>query len=159
MLATLCLLPLFSLPFTYAATEILDASNSSLVFSPGWSQELSSSTGDSLLQTDSFGGSLTASLPNSTSSVSYVGFNTAGESMYGYSVDCEDDCVLQTVNASDPSLNDGETASEPSTLFTINLDPSSQHILRVYNIPSGPDDGAGQINFDHLSISVQDDAG
>ncbi|KAJ7042510.1 hypothetical protein C8F04DRAFT_1251941 [Mycena alexandri] len=158
MLATLCLLLLLSLPFTYAATEILDVSNSSLVFSPGWSQELFVSTGDSVLQTDSFGGSLTASLPNSTSSVSYVGFNTAGESMYGYTIDCEDDCVLRTVNGSDPSLNDGEIASNPSTLFTIDLDPSSQHVLRVFNIPSDADDGSSQITFDHLNISVQDNA-
>ncbi|KAJ7169615.1 hypothetical protein C8R46DRAFT_1089371 [Mycena filopes] len=138
---TLCLLPLLHLPLSYAATKILDVSDSSLVFSPGWSQE------SSVLSTDSFGGSLTASLPDSASSVTYVGFNTAGGSMYGYTIDCDTDCVLQTVNA------------KPAALFSIDLDPTTQHILKVFNIPSDADDGSSQINFDHLNVSVQDNAG
>lgn len=40
------------------------------------------------------------------SSVSYVGFQRAGESMYGYTLDCETDCLLQTANGSDPTITD-----------------------------------------------------
>ncbi|KAJ6509269.1 hypothetical protein C8R47DRAFT_15404 [Mycena vitilis] len=154
----LCFWPLLGLPLTYASTTVLSVSDPSLVFSPGWTQEFSQATQDSFLQTNSFGGALTVTLPRAASSVDYVGFLTAGGSMYGYTLDCEEDCVLQTVNGSDPSVTNDTTAAQ-STIFSLDLDPSIEHTLSVYNIPSDSPDGSSQINFNNLNVNIQDDAG
>ncbi|KAJ7919169.1 hypothetical protein B0H13DRAFT_2320808 [Mycena leptocephala] len=113
-------------------------------------------TQDLFMQTDTFGGSLAVTLPRAASSLTYVGFKQAGGSMYGYSLDCEEDCVLQTVNGSDPSVTADATVS-PSTIFSMNLDPSIQHTLRVYNILSDQPDGSSQISFNTLNVDIQDD--
>ncbi|KAJ6574839.1 hypothetical protein B0H19DRAFT_615376 [Mycena capillaripes] len=155
MLATLRFLPLLGLPLTYAATNIINASDPSLSFSPGWTEEFSQATQDLFSQTDVFGGSLTVTLPSAASSVSYIAFSRAGGSVYGYTLDCEDDCVLQTVNGSDPSVTD-DASVFPSTIFSVDLDPSTQHTLRVYNIPSDQPDGSSEITFNSLSVDVQD---
>ncbi|KAJ7130094.1 hypothetical protein C8R43DRAFT_671322 [Mycena crocata] len=158
MLATLYFLGLLSL--TYAdTTQIISASDSSLVFSPGWSQEYSQTTDDSFMQTYSPVATLTATLPDSASSVSYVGYKRAGGSMYGYCVDCgqgkQGTWILQTANGSDPSATDDAT-TDGSTIFSVDLDPSTQHTLTVYNLPTNQFNAASEINFDHLSVLVQD---
>jgi hypothetical protein len=44
-----------------------------------------------------------------------------------------------------------------STIFSMNLDPSIQHTLRVYNILSDQPDGSSQISFNTLNVDIQDD--
>ncbi|KAJ7139860.1 hypothetical protein C8R44DRAFT_765598 [Mycena epipterygia] len=158
MLATLYLL--LPLPLTYAATNIIYASDPSLVFSPGWSQEYSLTTEDLYMQTNSLVATLTATLPSSASSVSYVAYPRAGGSMYGYCLDCDSDddqeWILQTANGSDPSVTNTSVALE-STIFSMDLDPSTQHTLTVYNLPNPQSNDSSEITFDHLYVLVADD--
>lgn len=103
--------------------------------------------------------------------MSYVAYKRAG-SLYGYCVDCEDaeTWTLQTGNASDPSVTD-DTAVEvcafclessaahfvaKSTIFSIDLDPSTQHTLMVYNLPDSVSGNSSEINLDHLFVQLQD---
>ncbi|KAJ7225777.1 hypothetical protein GGX14DRAFT_640956 [Mycena pura] len=153
MLATLFFLALASI--SHAATVTISASDPSISLTPGWSQQFSQSAQNSYIQTDSLLCDLTATLPPSATSVSYVGYKRAGGSTYGYTLDCEDDCILQTANGTDLSVSDDATALQ-STIFSIDMDPSTQHTLRVYNIPSEASNGASKITFDHLSVLVQD---
>ncbi|KAJ7706457.1 hypothetical protein B0H17DRAFT_1037306 [Mycena rosella] len=174
MLATLCFL--LPLPLTYAATKIIDSSDPSIEFSPGWSQEYSQTTEDMYMQTDIFPASLTATLPSSASSVSFVGYKRAGGSAYGYCFDCEGaaEATLVTVNGTDPSVTNDSMALEvrrlsfgfrsgvhrfvsKSTLFSVDIDPSVQHTLTVYNLPTDELNTSSEITFDHLEVSVDDD--
>ncbi|KAJ7275306.1 hypothetical protein B0H12DRAFT_1086667 [Mycena haematopus] len=159
MLVTFCLWlwPLLGLPLTYAATSyVISSLDTSLVyFSPGWRQEFSDSTQDSYMQADAFEAYLSVTLPSNAVSVSYVGFKRAAGSMYGYSLDCDTDCLLQTANGSDPTVTDDANAPQ-STLFTMALDSSTQHTLYVYNIPSDQVDGSSQINFNNLNVALAD---
>ncbi|KAJ7357098.1 hypothetical protein DFH08DRAFT_473973 [Mycena albidolilacea] len=155
MLVTLYFWSLLGLRLTYAATiNVISASDPSILYSPGWSQEFFQSTQDSFMEADGFNCSLSVTLPSNASSVSYVGFQRAGGSMYGYTLDCENrDCLLQTANGSDPTITDDASVSQ-STLFTIALDPSTQHTLYVYNIPSDQPDGSSQVNLNNLNVDV-----
>ncbi|KAJ7900066.1 hypothetical protein B0H14DRAFT_1547614 [Mycena olivaceomarginata] len=151
MLVTLYFWSLLGLRLTYAATiNVISASDPSILYSSGWSQEFSQSTQDSFMEADGFECSLSVTLPSNASSVSYVGFQRAGGSMYGYTLDCETDCILQTANGSDPTITDDASVPQ-STLFTIAMDPSTQHTLYVYNIGS---DGSSQINLNNLNVDV-----
>ncbi|KAJ7462640.1 hypothetical protein B0H11DRAFT_2285429 [Mycena galericulata] len=155
MLVTLLLL---GLPITYAATTIISSSDPSISLSPGWSQQYSQSTQDLYMQTNFLDATLSATLPSYATSVSYVGYKRAGGSLYGYCIDCEDTEVwmLQTANASDPTVTDDDTAVE-STMFTIDLDPSTQHTLMVVNLPDSQFNDYS-INLDHLFVEVEDNA-
>ncbi|KAJ7492885.1 hypothetical protein FB451DRAFT_1504534 [Mycena latifolia] len=148
---------LLPLPLTYAATTIISSSDPSVEYSPGWSQEYSQSTDDSYMQTDTFPASLTATLPASASSVSFVGYKRAGESVYGYCLDCQGaaEATLQTANGTDPSVTNNSIALQ-STMFSMDLDPSTQHTLTVYNLPIDGSDASSEIAFDHLSVLVAD---
>ncbi|CAK5280118.1 unnamed protein product [Mycena citricolor] len=160
MLAIGFFLAAASLPFSYAATAtsqlLLDASDPSLVFSAGWTTQFSNASGSDYLQTDTVLGSLTASLPGASPVLSAAPA-AAGGSSYGYTVDCQNDCILTTVSATDPSAGNPSFV-QASTLFSLNLDPSFEHILRVYNIPSNLPGGHSEITFDHLAVDVQDNA-
>ncbi|KAJ6519562.1 hypothetical protein C8R45DRAFT_1085556 [Mycena sanguinolenta] len=155
MLVILCfwLWPLLGLLPTHAAT--INSSDTSIYYSPGWSQEYSTSTQSSYMQTDGFDCYLSVTLPSNATSVSYVGFKRAGGSMYGYTLDCDTNCLLQTVNATDSTVADNANAPE-STLFTIAMDPSTQHILYVYNIPSDLVDGSSEITLNNLNVAFDD---
>ncbi|KAF7339692.1 hypothetical protein MSAN_02184300 [Mycena sanguinolenta] len=158
MLVTLCfwLWPLLGLPLTHATTiNVIPFSDASIYYSPGWSQEFSDSAQTSYMQADGFDCYLSVTLPSNASSVSYVGFKRAGGSMYGYTLDCDTDCLLQTVNATDPTVTDDANAPE-STLFTVALDPSTQHTLYVLNILSNLGDGSSEINLSNLNVAVDD---
>ncbi|KAJ7071287.1 hypothetical protein C8F01DRAFT_1109886 [Mycena amicta] len=147
MLATLFL---FALLHACHATTVTNISvgNTAIVFTPGWTNVSDPQSNATFLETTEFLSHLTATLPSSASSVSYFGYSRAGGSSYGYSLDCLSDCVLQTANGTDPN----ETTSV-SAIFTLNnLDPSTNHTLRVYNLG----DASSQITFDHLSVIVQD---
>ncbi|KAF7339876.1 hypothetical protein MVEN_01904600 [Mycena venus] len=158
MLATLRFWPLLGLSLTYAATiNVIPASDTSLItYSPGWSLEFSQSTQDSFMQAEGISCYLSVTLPINASSVSYVGFKQDGGSMYGYTLDCEENCLLQTANGSDPTVTDVTTAPQ-STLFTLDLDPSTQHTLYVYNIPSNAPDGSSQINLNNFNVALASD--
>ncbi|KAJ7102191.1 hypothetical protein B0H15DRAFT_943152 [Mycena belliarum] len=148
---------LLPLPLTYAATSIIYPSDPSIEFSPGWSQEYSQTTQDLYMQTDVFPASLTATLPISASSVSFVGYKRNGWSLYGYCLDCvgAEDELLKAANGTDPSVIDTSLALE-STLFTVAMDPSTEHTLTVYNLPNDQLGGSGEITFDHLYVLVAD---
>ncbi|KAK7064447.1 hypothetical protein R3P38DRAFT_3250032 [Favolaschia claudopus] len=154
MLAFICFWPLLGLSLTYAATiNVIPSSDASIVYSPGWSQEFSQSTQDSFKQASDFGCHLSVTLPSNASSVSYVGFKRAGGSLYGYVLDCVDDCLLQIANGSDTTVIDDASVSQ-STLFTLDMDPSIQHTLYVYNIMSDQPDGFSQINLNNLNVNI-----
>ncbi|KAF8213344.1 hypothetical protein K438DRAFT_1087974 [Mycena galopus ATCC 62051] len=156
MLGTLCFWPLLGLPLIYAATiRVIPSSDRSIVYSSGWTPQFSESTQEPYIQADGFVSSITVTLPTNASSVSYVGFKRSGRSMYGYTVDCQTECLLDTVNATDPTVTDDASAPQ-STLFTIALDPSTQHTLYVYNIPSDLENAPSEINLDNLSVTLDD---
>ncbi|KAJ6604386.1 hypothetical protein DFH09DRAFT_307824 [Mycena vulgaris] len=148
---------LLPLPLTYAATNIIYSSDPSIEYSSGWTQEYSESTDDLYMQTDDFSASFTATLPSSASSVTYVGYKRPGGSMYGYCIDCAGaaESMLQTVNGTDPSVTSISTEPE-STMFSVDLDPSTQHTLTVYNLPNNQLNSSSEINLDHLSVLVED---
>ncbi|KAF7306688.1 hypothetical protein MIND_00460500 [Mycena indigotica] len=147
MLATLILFALLRLSQAVSVTNI-SASDPAIVFTPGW-QNISESDANFLATTE-FLCHLTVTLPPSTSSVSYFGYSRTGSSRYGYTLDCLDDCLVQTINGTNPA-----DASTLSTLFTLDVDPSTNHTLRVYNLGTAD---SSQITFDHLSLVVQDNA-
>ncbi|KAJ6627197.1 hypothetical protein B0H10DRAFT_1996001 [Mycena sp. CBHHK59/15] len=172
MLVTLYFLPL--LPMTYAATQIICASDPTVSFTPGWSQAISQTTQDLFMLTDFFDASFTVSLPTSASSVSYIGYKRTGGSKYGYCIDCagSSNTILKTAEGNDPSLTDDADAPEvhmcypltldfypllQATLFSIFLDPSTQHTLSIYNIPDDSFEGESEITFDHLLVSRSSD--
>ncbi|KAJ7293314.1 hypothetical protein C8J57DRAFT_1268704 [Mycena rebaudengoi] len=144
MLATL-ILPL--LPLAWASTKIITASDPSLELSTGDWNEAESASGSSFLFTDTSNAYMTATLPDAASSVAFVGYRRSGSSTYGYCLDC-DGASKYTLNTADGSGNDEE---EESTIFSMDLDPSSQHTLTVYNLANN-----GEITFGHLAVEIDD---
>nr|GAT49784.1 predicted protein [Mycena chlorophos] len=110
-------------------------------FSAGWQ------TISGVLQTSEFLGELSATLPQSSSSVSYFATQLTEDSIYGYSLDCIEDCELQIANVDGGNVDD---ATSPSAIFTVALDSSANHILRVYNLGTN----GNPISFDHISVVV-----
>ncbi|KAF7319972.1 hypothetical protein MKEN_00781100 [Mycena kentingensis (nom. inval.)] len=124
-----------------------DLTSADVTFTPGWTQE--SRGNASFLQAGEFLCAMTADLPPRTSLVTYFGFGSPG-SQYGYTLDCESpECLVNTVNGT------GSGDATSSEIFKLDMDPSTEHTLRVYNL--GTDDS--KINFDRLSVLVQDNAG
>ncbi|KAF7310684.1 hypothetical protein HMN09_00611300 [Mycena chlorophos] len=115
-------------------------------FSAGWQ------TISGVLQTSEFLGELSATLPQNSSSVSYFATQLTEDSIYGYSLDCIEDCELQIANVDGGSVDD---ATSPSAIFTVALDSSANHILRVYNLGTN----GNPISFDHISVDLASQTG
>jgi hypothetical protein len=65
MLVTLYFWSLLGLRLTYAATiNVISASDPSILYSSGWSQEFSQSTQDSFMEADGFECALSVTLPS-----------------------------------------------------------------------------------------------
>ncbi|KAJ4486385.1 hypothetical protein J3R30DRAFT_1497136 [Lentinula aciculospora] len=128
------LLSLFYLLQTIAADTFPTVVEPSLLFSSGWRSSPSTASSNSFL-TDTLGHALTITIPESTAKLDYVGFKRTGGSLYGVCVDCTSGTTsnLQLFSGHDNTLLD-DSAAEPATIFSLNLDPNQAHILQVTNV-------------------------
>ncbi|KAJ4489483.1 hypothetical protein C8J55DRAFT_301105 [Lentinula edodes] len=132
MLLVLLLLYLQILP---AATNVSGTlPDSSLVFSSGWQRSLSRTT-DNFLLTDTLGHALTVTIPESTTTINFVGLKRTGGSLYGVCVDCASGSAtnLQLFSGHDSTLANNADA-EPALIFSLDVNPDQAHILQVTNV-------------------------
>ncbi|KAJ7597244.1 hypothetical protein C8J56DRAFT_313495 [Mycena floridula] len=161
---TLCsfLLQVFLLQTAFALVSgrlVLSAGNANLTFSANWQASRNSATGSLFFVTDALGPALIAKIPASTTKISYVGLKRSAQtsSIYGVCIDCglDDTSKLSLIDGRDPSLASNSAAS-PQTIFTLDVDKSSDHTLSVFNVANTG--GTSVITFEEIILDTDDTA-
>ncbi|KAJ3826989.1 hypothetical protein EV361DRAFT_896980 [Lentinula raphanica] len=128
------LLYLSSFLHIVAANTAFILPESSLTFSSGW-EGSSSQVSGTFFFTDTLGHALSVEIPVYTATINYVGLKRTGGSLYGVCVDCDKSSVtnLQLFSGHDSTLHSNVDA-EPTTIFSLSVDPRQSHTLQITNI-------------------------
>lgn len=135
----------------------IDDSDSSLVYSQGWTKSSSSNAfGGGFSTTSQVGDIVQFFLPENAVAIYYNGFKQPGGGICGVCLDCDakGSGNLQTIDVHSTS-NDGA----PTTLFSkMEIDPSVKHSFSLLNFPDSRFGGNGTTTVDSFIVTIQGDA-
>ncbi|KAF5382983.1 hypothetical protein D9757_006349 [Collybiopsis confluens] len=150
------LLAFLLVPLSLASNVVpqLALSQQSLIFASGWKSTSAAASGNFLF-TDTLGQALTVTLPLSTSSLNYSGLRRTGGSIYGVCIDCPTGATtnLQLFSGHDSTLLSNADA-QPTTIFSLDVDPSQEHILQILNLADSRFGNTSEITF--ISIAIHE---
>ncbi|KAL0575040.1 hypothetical protein V5O48_006941 [Marasmius crinis-equi] len=141
-----------------ARNVTLGFSDSSLQFAPGWIASNDQLSGALFYSFDEIAPALTATLPENTTRISYIGLKRAGGSQYGICFNCEDDSSsIILVDGHDDSIQDDGQAI-PAVIFslTVNRDRGARNTFSLFNLPDNRFTGPSTITFQLLVVTLDD---
>ncbi|KAF8649845.1 hypothetical protein AX16_005608 [Volvariella volvacea WC 439] len=139
-------------PLVLGTTLIFNSANPALSFPRHWRMARSLS-GDSFLYTSNLGLVLTVKLPDSVTSISYLGYRRARGSIYGFCIDCANSSPVSFVDGHDPDIADN-TQAVLSTMFVIDLDATARHNLSLYNLPDPQFGNTSELTLHSLVVNL-----
>ncbi|EIW64830.1 uncharacterized protein TRAVEDRAFT_55653 [Trametes versicolor FP-101664 SS1] len=131
-------------------------------FTPGWRAATFAGDGSQFAFTDGLNEEVLITLPPQTTQIFYRGYKVAGGALFLACVDCAVDVVkadLVGVNSTAVIVDahdSTENGTQPAdTLFSFtDLDPTIDHVLRVFNLEDPAFNNSSQATFDSLIITT-----